>query len=64
MTMDRVLLKVSEVAGAIGLSRSKTYELISRGDIESVMIGRSRRVPSEAVIDFVERLRDRNHTPA
>ncbi len=57
-----VLLSIAEAAQALRIGRSKLYELIAAGDIESVHIGRSRRVPSDAVYAFVDRLRDRRRT--
>jgi excisionase family DNA binding protein len=54
---ERLLLTVAEAATALGLSRSKLYELLAAGEVESVSIGRSRRVPREAVEEFVARLR-------
>jgi excisionase family DNA binding protein len=38
------------------LGRTKTYELVARGALPSVCIGRSRRVPVSALTSFVERL--------
>ncbi len=38
------LLKVSEVAERLGLSRSTVMGLLARGEIESLTIGRARRV--------------------
>ncbi|MGH8992631.1 MAG: helix-turn-helix domain-containing protein [Acidimicrobiia bacterium] len=52
-----LLLSVEEVARALGIGRSKTYELIAAGQLEAVHIGRAARVPVAAVEDFVERLR-------
>jgi excisionase family DNA binding protein len=54
-----LLLSVEEVARALGIGRSKTYELIAAGELEAVHIGRAARVPVAAVQDFVERLRRR-----
>jgi excisionase family DNA binding protein len=54
-----LLLSVEEVARALGIGRSKTYELIAAGELESVHIGRAARIPVTAVEDFVERLRRR-----
>jgi excisionase family DNA binding protein len=56
--LDRppLLLTVEEAARELRLSRSKVYELMSAGEIKSVTIGRSRRVPSEATAEYVSRL--------
>lgn len=43
---DKQYLRVPEVAKILGISRSKTYELIRQGVIPSVKFGRIIRVPS------------------
>ncbi len=43
--MEKVLLRVSEVIEATGLGRSKVYELIASGELPSVRIGGTIRVP-------------------
>lgn len=55
--MPKLLLTVEEAGAAIGLARSKMYELMTSGDVESVKIGKSRRVPAEALEAYVARLR-------
>lgn len=55
--MDRLLLKPEEAAEVLGIGRSKLYELLAAGAIESVRIGSCRRVPADALEDFVARLR-------
>ena len=54
--MEPLLLRVHEAAKAIGLGRSKTYELVASGVLPSVRLGRSIRVPAQAVREFVARL--------
>jgi len=54
--VNRGLLRVEEAAEWLGLGRTKTYELVARGELPSVCIGRSRRVPLSALLSFVERL--------
>jgi excisionase family DNA binding protein len=41
---DRLACSVAEACKAVGLSRSKIYELISGGEVQSVTIGRRRLV--------------------
>ncbi len=53
---SRGLLRVEEAAEWLGLSRTKAYELVYRGTLPSVTIGRSRRVPVAALEAFVNRL--------
>ena len=53
--MDRILLSTDEAATAIGVSRSKVYELIASGAIPSVRIGASVRVPVEQLKAWIEK---------
>jgi excisionase family DNA binding protein len=53
----RVVLTVEEAAEALAIGRTTMYELISSGAVESVQIGRLRRVRADALGDFVARLR-------
>ncbi len=53
----RVLLTPEEAAQALGISRSKLYELLRAGALESIRIDRLRRIPVEALHEFVQRLR-------
>ena len=55
----KLLLRAEEVASVLGISRSQVFILIATGELESVTIGRSRRVPVEAVEEFVAARRAR-----
>lgn len=56
--MSTPLLYRPEAAAAVlGIGRSKLFELMGTGKIESVSIGRARRIPAEALEDYVARLR-------
>ncbi|WP_326611540.1 helix-turn-helix domain-containing protein [Streptomyces scopuliridis] len=50
-----VALTVAEAARRIGISRTKLYEYVTSGEIASVKIGSLRRIPAEAVNDFLTR---------
>lgn len=50
------LLRIEEAAKWLGLIKRKTYELLTRGDIQSVYIGRSRRITVAALQHFVDGL--------
>jgi len=52
----RLLLTVEEAAERIGICRSNMFKLIRRGEIQSVKVGRLRRVTPDALEDFVRRL--------
>lgn len=54
---DRLLLTVVEAARRLEVSRSLLYELIAAGEIESIHVGRLRRVPADALTDYVNRKR-------
>ena len=56
--MDRLLLTPEDAADVLGVGRTKLYELLRVGAIESVRIGRARRVPADALHDNVTRLRE------
>lgn len=57
MSVDKLLLKPEEAADVLSIGRSKVYELIGTGELASVRIGACRRVPTEALVEFVTRLR-------
>ncbi|WP_107097579.1 excisionase family DNA-binding protein [Streptomyces sp. WMMB 322] len=56
-----VLLTVEEAARRLGIGRTVCYRLISSGELESVTLGRLRKVPAEAVPEYVARLRNNNN---
>ncbi|WP_237322202.1 excisionase family DNA-binding protein [Streptomyces sp. JJ36] len=51
------LLTVEEAARRLGIGRTYCFRLIGSGELESVMVGRLRRVPAEAITEYVARLR-------
>ena len=53
--MDRWLLRPTEAAEAIGIGRSKVYEVIASGDLPSIRVGGSIRVPVTARHAWIER---------
>lgn len=55
---EQLLYRVGEAAAMLGLGKSKVWELIARNELESVKIDGARRVPAEAVADYVRRLRE------
>jgi len=54
--MEQALLTIQEAAEVLRLGRSKVYELVSTGRLASVSIGRARRVPAEAITEFLAEL--------
>ncbi|WP_131784176.1 helix-turn-helix domain-containing protein [Protofrankia symbiont of Coriaria ruscifolia] len=55
--MHKLLLTPAEAADLLGVSRTTLYELLNAEQIESVRIGRSRRIPRAALVTYVDRLR-------
>ncbi len=53
----RLLLTVQEAADALGVGRSTMYGLILDGVVESVRIGRLRRIPADALPRYLDQLR-------
>ena len=62
--MTRLLLTTTEAAQALGLGRSKLYELMRAGALDSVLIGGARRIPADALTDYVASLRPRRPSAA
>lgn len=54
----RIVVTVEEAARALGIGRTMMYELIGSGAVESVTIGRLRRIPAGALGAFVDQLRN------
>jgi excisionase family DNA binding protein len=52
--VEKLLLKVEEVAELTSLGRSKIYELVASGELRSVSIGRARRIPVAALAAWVD----------
>jgi excisionase family DNA binding protein len=53
------LLTVEEAALRLRIGRTSLYRLIRDGEIESVPVGRLRRIAPEALTEYVNRLRAR-----
>lgn len=58
LCMETLLYKPEAAAELLAIGRSKLFELIAHGEIETVSIGRSRRIPAQALEDYVARLRE------
>ncbi|WLQ33613.1 helix-turn-helix domain-containing protein [Streptomyces castrisilvae] len=52
-TATAELLTVPEVMARLKLGRSTVYDLIRSRRLVSITIGRSRRIPADAVRDFI-----------
>ena len=54
---NQLLLTAEQAAATLAICRTKVYDLLRKGELESVQIGTSRRIPYEALTDYVRRLR-------
>ena len=55
---QRLVMSVPEAAEALGISRAHAYEMVARGDLPSVRLGRRVLVPRRALERLVEGERD------
>ena len=55
-TQPRLLLTVDEAAEQLGVGRTTAWALVRSGDLESVQIGRLRRVHVDAVAAYAAQL--------
>jgi excisionase family DNA binding protein len=52
---ERLMLRPTEAAEALGVSRSKAYELIASGELPVVRVGGCVRVPVAALREWINR---------
>jgi excisionase family DNA binding protein len=50
--VEKLLYDPREAAGLLSISRTKVYELMASGQLLSIRIGRSRRIPAEELRRF------------
>jgi excisionase family DNA binding protein len=53
----RLLYPVTQAADLLGLKKSLAYDLIARHELEAVRVHGVMRVPHDALLAFIERLR-------
>ena len=54
--MDRALVSIPEAGEALHMGETKVKEHIARGELLSVKIGKSRRIPVTAIQAYIDRL--------
>lgn len=54
------LYRPEEAARLLGCGRTRVFALIGSGDLRSVKLGKSRRIPRSAIDAFIESLGDEN----
>lgn len=60
----RQLLKVSDVCERLQMGKSKVFELIATGELESLKIDGARRVTEDQLADFIARQAAASKVPA
>ncbi|WP_157630622.1 helix-turn-helix domain-containing protein [Kribbella catacumbae] len=56
-TPTPLLLTVEEAARLLGIGRTTAFALVKSGELESIPLGRLRRIPAECITDYINRLR-------
>lgn len=55
--LDPICVRVNEAARMIGVGRTKLYELIAAGEVETVKLGKATRITTASLHDLVRRQR-------
>jgi excisionase family DNA binding protein len=55
--VEPICVRVNDAARMIGVGRTKLYELISSGELETVKIGKATRVTTASLHGLVDRRR-------
>ena len=55
--VPRLMLTVPEAARRLSIGRSYLYQLMLQGEVETVHLGKLRRVPANCLVKYVDRLR-------
>ena len=58
--MEKILLKPAEAAETLGIGRTRVYEMLASGELPSIRIGRSIRIPVNALNQWVENQQNGN----
>lgn len=60
---EYIVLTVEQAAKRLNIGRTLMYELVSTGVVESVHIGRLRRIPLQALTNYVTKLMTSTSNP-
>lgn len=47
------MMTIADLRSALGIGRTKAYELVSSGEIRSFRVGKTIRIPKASVLDYV-----------
>lgn len=56
-TAGPLLLTVEQAAQQLGIGRTTVFALLKSGELESIPLGRLRRIPAECITEYIDRLR-------
>ena len=54
---SRLLYSVTEAAGLLGVGRTYLFRLIAAGEIESIKVGKLRKIPRDALGRYIDKQR-------
>ena len=58
--VEPICVRINDAAHMIGIGRTKLYELISTGELETVKIGKATRVTITSIHELIRRRRSKN----
>ena len=47
------IMSINDLRRALGIGRTKAYELVNSGELRSIRIGNAIRIPKTCLLDFV-----------
>lgn len=59
--MEKLLYRDTEAAELTGLGRSTIWKAMKDGELRSVKIGAARRIPADALLEFVQSFNEQAH---
>ncbi|MBP2340195.1 excisionase family DNA binding protein [Saccharothrix coeruleofusca] len=62
-SVEYIVLTVEQAAERLNIGRTLMYSLVSSGEVESVLIGRLRRIPLDALTRYVHKLSSATPNP-
>lgn len=48
------ILSISDLRTALGIGRTKAYELVNSGELRSIRVGNAIRIPKSSLLDYVK----------
>lgn len=56
--LNPICVRVNDAANMIGVGRTKLYEMIAKGEVEAVKLGKATRITTASLHDLVRRRRE------